>query len=108
MFKLNKSKSKYEELLYDYRDLLDDWEMLQREHKLISDENKYNKETSDLLLEDFTHYGKVVASIFDLHQQNDKDCDHCKVKYPCKTVKTMKNASRKFMRELNKDAKENT
>ena len=107
MFELKNSNRKYEELLYDYRELLDDWETLQKEHRLLSDENEYNKDLAAVLLEDLKRYDKVVASVFDLHNQNDENCDHCKVKYPCNTIKKMKNASKKFTRELNNNAKEN-
>ena len=54
-----------------------------------------------------SHFSILVDSVLQLHKLNEKNCDHCKVKYPCKTVRVMKSANRKYIKGLENNAKEN-
>jgi hypothetical protein len=58
--------------------------------------------------EQASHFSILVDSVLQLHKTNEKNCDHCKVKYPCKTIKVMKITNRKYLKSQEKNATENS
>jgi len=81
---------------------------LQRKYEKEYRENIQAKGILTIFVEDACCFNDMLESVYKLHKKDDENCRNCQVKYPCKTIKVILNAERKYERKLEKNAKENT